>query len=82
MWAEALNLAGIPIASEWRKAENIYYPTNIREVPVTLPFLAAPPPPRPLFLLLRSLEGLARLVTKARVLRGLRVSGLAKVVLG
>ena len=26
VWTEALNLAGIPVASEWRRAENIYYP--------------------------------------------------------
>ena len=41
VWAKALNLAGVPTASEWRKAENIYYPVDIREVPSTLPFLAA-----------------------------------------
>jgi len=44
VWAEALNLAGIPVASEWRKAENIYYPTNIREVSATLLSPAAPTP--------------------------------------
>ena len=26
VWAKALNLAGVPIASDWRRAENIYYP--------------------------------------------------------
>ena len=41
VWAEALNLAGIPAASEWRKAKNIYYPAVIREVPTTLPPLTA-----------------------------------------
>ena len=39
VWAEALNLAGIPTASEWRKAKNIYDPAVIREVPTTLPSL-------------------------------------------
>ena len=42
VWAEALNLVGIPVAFEWRKAENIHYPTDIHEVPVALPPLAAP----------------------------------------
>ena len=33
---EALNLAGVPAASECRKAENIFYPADIREVLVAL----------------------------------------------
>ena len=37
VWAEALNQAGVPAASEWRNAENIFYPADIREVPATLP---------------------------------------------
>ena len=34
---EALNLAGVPAASEWRKTKNIFYLANIREVLVALP---------------------------------------------
>ena len=34
---EALNLAGIPAASEWGQAGNVYYHPNIREVPAELP---------------------------------------------
>ena len=34
---EALNLAGVPAASEWRKTKNIFYPANIREVLAALP---------------------------------------------
>ena len=41
VWAEALNWAGVPAASEWRNAENIFYPADIREVPATLPLPAA-----------------------------------------
>ena len=37
MWAEALNRAGVPVVSEWRKAKNIFYPTEICEVLATLP---------------------------------------------
>jgi len=37
VWAEALNLVGAPVDSKWRKAENIYYPPNIREFPAALP---------------------------------------------
>ena len=37
MWAEALNLVRVPAASKWRKAENIYYPSDIRKVPTALP---------------------------------------------
>ena len=44
VWAEALNLVGAPAASEWRKAENIYYPPNIREFLAALPPLATPAP--------------------------------------
>ena len=36
VWAKALNRAGDPATSEWRKAENIFYPTDICEVPVAL----------------------------------------------
>jgi len=38
---EALNLARVSAASEWRKAKNVYYPPDICEVPATLPPPAA-----------------------------------------
>ncbi|XP_030928178.1 uncharacterized protein LOC115954460 [Quercus lobata] len=44
VWLEALNLIGIPTASKWRKAKNIYYPPNIHEVPTALPPPVAPAP--------------------------------------
>ena len=31
VWTEALNLAGVPAALEWRRAENIYYPPDLQE---------------------------------------------------
>ena len=37
VWLEALNLAWVPAASERRKARNIYYSPDIREVPADLP---------------------------------------------
>lgn len=40
-WIEALNLEGVPATVEWRKAENVYYPPNIHNVPTALPLLAA-----------------------------------------
>ena len=36
VWVEALNLAGVLAASNWRRAENIYYHENLREAPATL----------------------------------------------
>ena len=36
VWGKALNWAGVPAASEWRNAENIFYPKDIREVPTVL----------------------------------------------
>ena len=36
MWIEALNLAGVPAASEWRRAKNIYYPSDLRKAPAAL----------------------------------------------
>ena len=36
MWTKTLNLARVPIASEWRKTENVYYPLDLREAPVAL----------------------------------------------
>ena len=50
VWAEALNRARVPATSELRSAENIFFPEDIREVPVTLPPLAVltPPPPEQL----------------------------------
>ena len=31
MWTEALNEADVPANSEWRKAENAYYPKDLQE---------------------------------------------------
>ena len=41
---EALNLASVPATLEWRKAENIFYLVDIREVPVALSPPTAPAP--------------------------------------
>ena len=37
IWADAFNLAGIPIDSEWRQWGNVYYHPEIREISVALP---------------------------------------------
>ena len=29
VWTEALNLAKVPVALEWRRAENVYYPQDL-----------------------------------------------------
>ena len=42
VWVEALNLARVPVTSEWRKAQNVYYPSDIREVPTALLPFATP----------------------------------------
>ena len=44
-WAEALNRVGLPADFELRSAENIFFPEDIREVPVTLPSPVADPFP-------------------------------------
>ena len=36
VWGKALNWVGVPAASEWRNAENIFYPKDICEVPTVL----------------------------------------------
>lgn len=36
MWTEALTVAEVLTTSEWRKAENMYYPPNIREIQAAL----------------------------------------------
>ena len=36
-WAEALNLARVPVDSEWRQLGNAYYHPEIREIPGALP---------------------------------------------
>ena len=41
VWVEALNRAGVPTTSEWRNAENMFYPEDIQEVPMVLPPLTA-----------------------------------------
>ena len=85
VWMEAFNLASVPATLEWRKAENIFYLADIREVLVALPPPTAPAPtspeqlpPKPLFLLLKFLKGLARLMTKVRRLRWLRIRARAR----
>ena len=50
VWAEALNRAEVPTTSKRRNAENIFYPEDIREVPIVLPppaTLALPPTKQP-----------------------------------
>ena len=37
VWEEALNRAGVPTDFELRRAGNIYFPEDIREVPAMLP---------------------------------------------
>ena len=44
VWTEALNLVGVHIAFEWRKAENIYYLMDIHEVLVAFPLNATHAP--------------------------------------
>ena len=46
VWVEALNQAKVPATFEWRLAENIYYPKDIREALATLssPTVLALPP--------------------------------------
>ena len=41
VWMEALNLVGAPVTLEQRQAGNVYYPSDIREVPAELPSLVA-----------------------------------------
>ena len=48
VWIEALNLAGVPVASEWRKAKNVYYPPDIRKALVALLSLGADAAPAPI----------------------------------
>lgn len=36
VWIEALNLARLPAASKWRKAKNVYYPSNLQEASMAL----------------------------------------------
>ena len=33
VWTEVLNLTRVPAASKWRRAENVYYPQDLREAP-------------------------------------------------
>ena len=73
MWTKALNLAGVPAASEWRRTENVYYPPDLQEAPTTLlgPEANVAPTTTALEQLpniqasLPPPKGLARLVTKA-----------------
>jgi len=43
-WIEALNIAGVPTDSELRKAEKIFFPEHIREIPADFPHTALPLP--------------------------------------
>ena len=50
VWAKVLSRAGVPTTFKWRSAENIFYPEDIREIPVMLPSpaaLALPSPEKP-----------------------------------
>ena len=44
VWPEVLNRVGVPTSSELRSTENIFFPKDIREVPVTLPSPTVLPP--------------------------------------
>ena len=37
VWVKVLNRARVPVTSEWRLAENVFYFEDIREVPAALP---------------------------------------------
>ena len=41
---EALNSAGVPTDSELRRAENVYFPEHIREIPTDPSLIALPLP--------------------------------------
>ena len=52
VWTEALNVAETPADSKWRKAENVFYPEDLRdvleaapEVATLAPTAAEQPPP-------------------------------------
>ena len=48
VWIEALNLAGVLVASEWRKAKNVYYPPDIRKALAALLGLGVDAAPAPI----------------------------------
>jgi len=77
VWTEALKLTRVPATLEWRRAENVYYPQDLREAPeapLGLEIDVAPattaleqlPITQASLTPLRPPKGLARLVTKAR----------------
>ena len=43
-WAATLNIAGVPAESELRKAEKVFYPEHIREIPTDPSSTALPSP--------------------------------------
>ena len=43
-WIETLNIAGVPADSKLRKAEKIFFPEHIREIPTDFPPTALPLP--------------------------------------
>ena len=45
VWPEVLNRVGVPTSSELRSTENIFFPKDIREIPVMLPSPTVLPPP-------------------------------------
>ena len=46
-WVKVLNWEGVPVDSELRRAENIFFPKDIREVLATLPPPVTNPFPPP-----------------------------------
>ena len=50
-YSQALDRAGIPADSDWRRTDQVYYPEDLRENPTAPPSLATiplPPPNEPL----------------------------------
>ena len=90
VWAKVLNRARVHAPPSGRALRTSSTPRTSTKfqlcslLPLLLPYppLSSLPPPNPFFLLLKSLKGLAKLVTKARRLRWPRARGLARMVLG
>ena len=57
-WAVALDQAGVPADSELRRAENIFFPKNIREISNMVPPPTQPPTTQAPLLVLKFLKGL------------------------
>ena len=90
VWAKVLNRARVHAPPSGRALRTSSTPRTSTKfqlcslLPLLLPYppLSSLPPPNPFFLLLKSLKGLAKLVTKARRLRWPRARGLARMVIG